>query len=200
MNAALYDQFVVLKSRGNKTEAKSALNAFIASFATLQEKKEWTFAFLENADYGHKIRHETYENIIYPTLLDGYLKNEFNSIFWLAKTIDNLYEIRCPHPKLGNKTDLAIFKEAFKLDPTDDIRLHLLDTLLRWFSFSQHEWPAGILYGMDGADMTQCEDILNEVRFARTLDKEGKCNEYFSDFESKIRKYISRLQACNSSG
>jgi hypothetical protein len=194
MNADLYEQFVSLKNLGKKGEAKAALDSFIASFETLEEKRVWVHSFLEAGDYGHRVRHEIYENLVYPVLLDGYLKGDATSVAWLARTASNLYVIKSPHPLLKHKTDFALFKEAYRLEPNERIGTDLLSTLINWFSFSQHEWPAGILYGMDGADIEQCEDILQEIKFARSLDHQRKYEGYLSEFEAKVHEYIKRLR------
>ena len=194
MKADLYEQFVSLKNLGKKAEAKVAVNLFIASFETWEEKRVWVYSFLSAEEYGHKIRHEIYETLVYPVLLNGYLEGDATSIVWLAKTATNLYALKSPHPSLKHKTDFALFKEAYKLEPNEGVRAHLLNTLLNWFSFSQHEWPAGILYGMDGANIEQCEEILQEVEFARSLDIQRRHNSYFSDFEEKVHEYTNRLR------
>lgn len=194
MNADLYEQFVSLKNLGKKAEAKAALGLFVASFETLVEKRIWVYSFLEAGEYGHRVRYEIYENLVYPVLLDGYLKGDATSVAWFARTASNLYTIKSLHPLLKHKTDFALFKEAYRLDPNERIGTVLLSTLINWFSFSQHEWPAGILYGMDGTDIQQCEDILREIKFARSLDHQRKYEGYLSEFEAKVHEYIERLR------
>ena len=196
MNTNLYEQFVSLKNLGKKAEAKAALDLFIASFETLEEKRVWVCSFLEAEDYGHRVRHEIYENLVYRVLLDGYLKGDVTSVAWLARTASNLYAIKSPHPLLKHKTEFALFKEAYRLEPNERIETDLLNTLINWFSFSQHEWPAGILYEMDGADIGQCEDILQEIKFARSLDHQRNYEGYLSEFEAKVHEYIKRLREC----
>ncbi|MBW4553017.1 MAG: hypothetical protein KME35_18190 [Aphanocapsa sp. GSE-SYN-MK-11-07L] len=195
MNADLYEQFISLKNSGRKVETKVAFDSFIATFKTLDQKRAWVFSFLEAGNYGHKVRHEIYENLVYPVLLDGYLGRDASSVAWLARTASNLYALKSPHPSLKDKTELALFKEAYSLEPREEIRANLLKTLINWFSFSQHEWPAGILYGMDGANVEQCEEILQEIDFARSLDRQNKYDGYWSEFEAKVNEYIERLRA-----
>ena len=194
MNADLYEQFVSLKDLGKKTEAKAASDLFIASFETLEDKRVWVYSFLEAGEYRNRIRHEIYENLVYPVLLDGYLKRDATSVAWLARTASNLYAIKSPHPLLKHKTDFALFKEAYGLEPNERIGADLLNTLINGFSFSQHEWPAGILDGINGANIEQCEDILQDVKFARNLDHQRKYEGYLSEFEAKVHEYIKRLR------
>lgn len=194
MNEELYERFVFLKELGKKVESKAALDLFIASFETWEQKRVWVYPFLQAGRYGHKVRHEIYENLVYPVLLDGYLKGDATSVSWLARTASNLYAIKSPHSLLEHKTDFALFKEAYELEPNERIGADLLNTLLNWFSFLQHEWPAGILYGMDGADIEQCEDILQEIKFARSLDYQRNYDGYLSEFEARVHEYVKRLR------
>lgn len=48
MKPELYEQFLTLKQRGQKEEARIVLLDFIASFQTFEEKKKWVRSFLDN--------------------------------------------------------------------------------------------------------------------------------------------------------
>jgi hypothetical protein len=109
MDAKLYDQFLALKNMGKAAEAKIILESFIASFRSRDESRSWVFAFLEGRQYGHVIRHEIYEKLVYPTLLDGYLKNDVASVTWLARTTLNLSKLNAVHPSLYEKSEFILF-------------------------------------------------------------------------------------------
>ena len=194
MDTDLYEQFIILKDSGRKAEAKVSLDLFIASFATLEQKRDWVYSYLEEGKYGQRIRHEIYENLVYPVLLDGYLRNDANSVAWLAKTANNLYKVKSPHPVLKGKHEFTLFKETHDLEPSAEVEAELLSALLKWFSYAQHEWPAGILYGPNGADISESEEYLLDVQFARSLDRDKEHEDFLSQFESKVREYIQRLQ------
>jgi hypothetical protein len=55
-------------------------------------------------------------------------------------------------------------------------------TSLDGFEYSEHEWPAGILYGMNGANLEQCQEIASAVTEARALDFNGKYDFYLLGF------------------
>lgn len=194
MNADLYEQFVSLKELGRKAEAKIAVDLFIASFGTAEEIKSWVFAFLETEFDRYRIRHEIYEKLVYPVLLDGYLKNDANCTAWLAKTIYNFYELKEIHSSLKNKGVIQLFEEAYNLDPNEDVRSRFLESWIAEFDYSQHEWPAGILDGINGTDIKGCEQILQEVESVRNLDTQNKYQDYLFDYEAKVREYIVRLR------
>ena len=57
-----------------------------------------------------------------------------------------------------------------------------------------HEWPDGILYGMDGANVEQCRELREDVALVRDLDAARKFVEYASNFEAKLDAYEARLK------
>jgi hypothetical protein len=197
MDPALYEQFTKLKKSGLKQEATAVLEAFIASFRTMDEKRQWVPGFLEQGDYGLRIRHELYEAVVFPVLLEGYVRRDVWSLCWLAKTIQNVYADRGLFAQIDYKGEWGLLREAYDLSPTEEIKQSLLSTMLNWFGYSQHEWPSGILFGADGASLSECEKILRDVAFARTLDS-GANTDYLNEFESKVHAYQRRLQSRQS--
>ncbi|RYG61075.1 hypothetical protein EON80_24190 [bacterium] len=193
MESELYKRYALLKASGRRNEAKACLDAFLASFKTLAEKQLWVFEFLESGDFGHKIRHEIYEELIYPVLLDGYLKQDPDSVEWLAKTTSNLHEMKSPHPSLWRKGEYTLLREAYELRPRSELGAILLQKLLREFEYAHHEWPMGILYGSDGATKHECEEYLRDIEFARSLDTDLKHSEYLNLFEAQVREYLGRI-------
>ena len=188
-----YTEFEECKARGDRNGARRSIQAFCSSFESLQERASWSKSFLESGDYGHRIRHELYADVILPVLLDGYKKRELWSTLWLARTCQNLYRMQAVHAKLGHPTELSLLRECHSIDPSDfGVRTALLDSDVRWLEYCIHEWPAGILYGSDGATHEQCEEILEELTFARTLDEQGRFSDLFDDVEQKTKEYMRR--------
>lgn len=195
MDTKLYEQFLTLKNQGQKDAAQSALRAFIASFRTAEEKRSWVFSFLQEGHYGHKIRHEVYQQLVYPVLLEGYLRYDPISVLWMARTAHQLHTIPKLHPRLQDKSGFSLLREAYQLQPHEEVRCDLLAMLLNRFSYAQHEWPAGILFEADGATPEQCQEMLQEIAFARQLDHENQYSISFSEFEARVQQYIVRLRA-----
>ena len=82
-----FDRFNHSIESGNRPEAATAIRAFVESFSDLQEKRLWSENYLATARYGHKIRHELYESVIFPALLDGYRRSDPWSLRWLARSV-----------------------------------------------------------------------------------------------------------------
>lgn len=195
MNQALYDQYLRLKEAGRKKEAKASLDRFIASFRPTEAKKPWVQEFLKGGGHGHRVRHEIYEHLVFPVLLEGYKQQDAWSTFWLAKTAQNLYTFPPLHSRINFKTEWQLLREAWEIGPSEEIKESLLRAALARFDYDQHEWPAGILYGSDGASAAECEEILNEITFVRTLDRDAVNAPFLQEFERRVEEYTQRLQS-----
>ena len=200
MKPELYEQFISLKEMGRRAEAKVVLDEFIASFQSFGEKAVWVRAFLERQEFEDKIRHEIYEQLVFPVLLEGYSRKDVWSVFNLAKTSQNLYAAKSLHAVVEFRSEFQFLIEAYELEPTEQVRKYLLDRQIRGFHYSQHEWPAGILYGSNGASLDECDEILQEVTAARILDRENVRSLFLTEFEAKVKEYKSRLSQRQSIG
>jgi hypothetical protein len=195
MNPEYFHEFRRLQEAGRKQEAKTALDRFLASFEPADDKKQWVHKFLESGSYGHRIRHEIYEHLVFPVLREGYHRREAWSTFWLGKTAQNLYACPALHSQVGFKSEQQLLREAYQIEPNEQIRESLLRSTLNWFGYCQHEWPAGILYGADGASLVECEEILQDIGFARELDVAGANAPFLQQFEHRLNEYKQRLQS-----
>jgi len=112
----------------------------------------------------------------------------------LAETAENLYQNSSLWAQLGRKTKTCLFLEYIKMCPQDSsARQALLEVELEQFRYCQHEWPAGILYGHDGATIDQCQDLLAAVDTFRQLDIEKKYTQFIEEFQKKVECYKERL-------
>jgi hypothetical protein len=194
MNTEHFKRFRDLLERGQRPEAASALREFVASFSTLEEKSIWSREHLSGLHSKGKIRHELYEGVIFPALLDGYKRAEPWSLLWLARTSQYLHRSESLWRQVDGKTSTQLLKEFLKLCPGDEeVRRELLSKVIDWMRYSIHEWPTGILYDHNGASIDQCKEIVDELGEIRQLDTDQIYTEFFADFESKVREYIDRL-------
>jgi len=194
MDPRRYQEFKRLQAEGRREDARASLQRFIDSFEPGDNREPWVREFLESGDCGRRIRHELYEQLVFPVLLDGYRRRDPWSILWLARTAQNLYASRSLHALLDFQSEQQLLRQGYEIDPNEDLRQNLLGSLLSWFAYCQHEWPAGILYGVDGASAPECDAILEEVRLAGTLDVDGASGAFLREFERRTREYRQRLQ------
>lgn len=196
MDATLFEKYTELNAVGRKSEAKAAMVQFVASFASLGEKQAWSRDHLQSLEIngGGRVRHELYEGVIFPALLEGYRRNDAWSLFWLAKTIQNLFSAQQLHKLVDRKSDLDLLMQAFALDEgSTEIRDALLRRLVSEFEYCEHEWPSGILYGLDGATPVECDLLMDELSLARKLDTEGRFAGFLWRFERRLELYRARL-------
>ncbi|MBS1159296.1 MAG: hypothetical protein H6R15_1715 [Proteobacteria bacterium] len=195
MEQALFEQYEAAKEQGNKGLATALIAKFIGTFSTDEERKEWTRWYMVNRTFGHAVRHELFEGVMFPVLLVGHQRSDPWCIEVLERCAQNLYKADHLWSQVGYQTEMQLAERRLELIPNDPkAKTRLLEHLIAWFRYSEHEWPAGILYGADGATEAQCQEILMSIKKARTLD-EGRAHlHYLNQFEAKVDQYIHRLR------
>jgi hypothetical protein len=200
MNQSLFVQYEVAKEQGNKRLAASLIASFVETFATNEEREEWTRWYFSNRPLVHAIRHELFEQVIFPVLLAGYQRSDPWCIEMLERCAQSLYRSEHLWVQIGHQTGMQLAERLLALKPDDrQTQARVLAHLIEWFRYSEHEWPAGILYGNDGATALQCDEVLLEVRRARALDEACVHTPFLNQFEAKVQQYIQRLEAGNRS-
>jgi hypothetical protein len=195
VNRDLYDNFKELKARHLRAEASEAMADFLKSFASIEEKRTFTYWFFKNDFDGKKIRRDLYENVLFPALVEGYKSSDPWSIKALAETEENLYEAKQLWGQIGYKTKLLLLRQYLNLRPKDfTARRRLLTEQISSFRYCEQEWPARIIYGQQEATETECKKIAEEIKLARQLDKESKYRNYIDEFEAKLDSYRKRFR------
>ena len=191
MDISKYNLFIESEKKLLKKEAKKASAEFIDSFANFEEKEKWTKDFLKGK-YGD-FRFGIFENIIFPVLVKGYAEKDLDSIIALAEFEQTYINTRL-WKKIDCKTAVEFYMEAFEIAPEDNmIRRELLIKKISWIYHCEHEWPFGILYGMDGATIEECKEIREELVFLRTIDDKNEFGEYLNKFEEKLTAYECKI-------
>ena len=196
MNNELYKQYKQYEALGLKDKAKMAVNEFIKSFQSEKEKEEWVNKNFDNLETNRhsRIRHEIFEEIIFPVLMKQYQERNLNGMLRLAQSIQNLYSCEALHQKTGYLTEGQICKDAFTLFPSsDEARRMYLKTKIKYFEYSIHEWPSGILWGNDGASLEEVKELEKSLKETSSLDKEGNHKSFLEDYEEKLKIYRDRV-------
>ena len=111
----------------------------------------------------------------------------------MARTSQNLYSAKQLWQKVDGKSDGAFLIELLSICPDDyQTRAEVLAWHLGRLRYYIHEWPAGILYGIDGASTAECAEILEELKSARELDSDKQHRELFDEVETKVHAYLAR--------
>ena len=196
MKLSRYEDYRSALTAGRKDEARNAVAEFVGSFADDAERAAWTDTFFATHVYGDPVRHELYVGIILPVLRTGADRGDATSLYRLAATAANHASDRRLAEGLGYRAELGLLKDAFAAAPDRaDIRRALLAALMSSFTYAAHEWPAGLLAGMDGGSLADCEGYLDDIGLARRLDVEGHMTAGIDDFERNVKLYRMRLSA-----
>lgn len=194
MKQALFEQYEVAKTRGDQRLAANLIADFIGTFATDEEREEWTRWYLNNGAIGHAVRRELFEQVVFPVLLAGYQRSDPWCVEMLERYAENLYKAEHLWSQIGYQTKMQLAERRLELTPNDiETKERLLKNFINWFQYSEHEWPAGILYGADGATEPQCQEILQGIHKARALDEGRVHSRYLDQYEAKVQQYIHRL-------
>jgi len=194
-----YHDFLSYQSQGLKEKATETITKFINSFENDEEKELWVLEYLPKFEpniYGTlRLRHELFEEIVFPVLLAGYNNKNVELMLWLAKLCQNLYQNEKIWEKINFKPEAVIIEECYNLDPDNEvIREKLLGLKIYQIDYHIHEWPAGILYGHNGATIDECNILLDEIPLIRKLDTNKEHQEFIQDYEDKIKEYMERME------
>lgn len=197
MNSEHYQNFLQFQSLGQKKKATKSLRDFISSFESTEEIENWVWANLADLRFNSnaRVRHEIFYELIYPVLKSGYSKGDFTSTLWLAKLIQNVYQMGKIHEELVGVSEMELLRKCHTLEPeNNEVRLLLLECIVKVLQYSEHEWPRGILYSHDGATLEQCEEIAEEIELALRLDKEYQYTCFIKQFTKKLDQYLVKLK------
>ncbi|GHU22712.1 hypothetical protein FACS1894172_05330 [Spirochaetia bacterium] len=197
MNIEYFNEYIKNKNMGIKTKTKEYVHKFIQSFENYHEKELWTMEYLPTLQHNHnkRIRNELFEALIFPVLLNGYNNKNISVMIWLVKLEQNLIQNQKLWKIINYKSSIQIIRECYDLDPnnTEVIDIYL-ELKIQWIAYSIHEWPSGILIGMNGATAEQCKELVKELPFLYKLDTKNKYKAYIMDYENKLHDYIIRFR------
>lgn len=196
MNIKHYQAFLEYEEKGLKKQASESICAFVSSFKNTEDISTWVWENLPKLKKNNhsRIRHEIFNELVYPVLKQGYENNDFASTLWLGKLAQNIYQTQKIHKELNWVSATALYQKSHVLDPTnDEARLCLLKATIDWLIYAEHEWPSGILYGNNCATLEECDDINATVQQALELDTEQTYREFIQQFMKKLDDYKSRF-------
>ncbi|MFN8389935.1 MAG: hypothetical protein U0136_06570 [Bdellovibrionota bacterium] len=196
MDISKYHEFLECQSTGKKEAARSALREFITSFQDDGEVENWVWEYLPQLVFNgaSKIRHELFEELVFPVLRAGYESEDLQSTLWLGKLILNVYAVTSFHEELHQVSDRELFERCLALYPNhEEARTLLLGSLLKALAYTNHEWPSGLLHGMNGANLEQCRDIRSDIVLARSLNPNAEQGAFLAEVERNLNAYEARL-------
>jgi hypothetical protein len=191
---ALYAQFLREENAGLKHAAKATLRTFLDTFVTDEDRRIWTQAHLPDLPLNRhgRIRHEIYEEVIFPVLATGHEAGDPLSTCWLAKTFQNLCTADHLYARIDYMPQDQMLKAAYARAPDNrHVREALLESLLADFAFLDHEWPTGILLPQRSGEQDWAA-LDRDIALARSLDDHGTHRERLDQFARRVAQDRAR--------
>jgi hypothetical protein len=172
---------------GSREEKLNALQTFIDELLrdAQYDWRPWALSVARKViDDGDEtvIRMPLFKRVIFPSLFEALDAKAPGAARWLAGLSQLLYQCHSCLRRLGDlrSTEVALLRLALEHDPSDQrARNRLIHAVADRFQFCLHELPAGVLYGMNGATPTECDELLAElVEFRELLAAAGRTREY----------------------
>jgi len=183
----LWQVYLEAESIFLRSKSMPALERFITALLALPEEEwqAWALAIARLVvDEGQDIpvRTQLFIRVLCPALVKGTLTRMPGCARWLLHFHDWLY--RCQEA-IGSlpeqlQTSSGLLEEAVKVDPTDTLsRKRFITWCSSYLVYTLHELPSGILYGMNAATATQCEELLQLLSlFSSQVDVTGQRGQY----------------------
>jgi len=195
----LWDAYVSAENRWLRHESSVALNRFLDAFSTLpaESQREWAFELaakiVENGE-SIRVRMPLFQRVLLPSLRFGIAVRRLGAARYLAHFAP--FILGCPdlRDKVadGSLTERGLLLTALDHDPADDAaRSKLVDLIASQLKYSIHELPSGVLFGSDGATISQCQELLADLdNFCVHTEHLGIAGE-FDDLISKCRYHFA---------
>jgi hypothetical protein len=167
----LWDEYVRLERLGLRAEALDKVRSVVASVRVYPALDRGAFADAIVATVASAgsttmpLRQPLIEGVVLPHLLERHDEDERGSARALLAVVDQLDSASCR--QMAGERNLsrgALLEHALVQEPeAHDLRVRWLEHAASSFAYALHELPAGVLYGMDGASIAECEELLEEL-------------------------------------
>jgi hypothetical protein len=149
------------------------------------------------------IRQQLFRHLIYPILSKQVEQNDIIAIKGLLR-LDQLLISYRGYTKDAKYSSWILLEKGLSISPDDRELLELSESNTRNYLISTlHELPSGILYGTNGANIEECEELIEEIgKYELLCDKLQldeseliqKCKYYYSAYKN----YLSSNESYNS--
>lgn len=142
------------------------------------------------------IRQPFFESVVYPILEKEIGQNNLQAIKHLIKLEQNLIQLQI---KLKNykPTKRQLIVKGLEINSDDAELLKIYEEDLRnYLRYTIHEIPRGVLYGINGADEFQCEELLKLLSQYKEICERLSFNrtDLIEECEFHFRNYKIYLQ------
>ncbi len=179
-----WEAYVAAERRGVRQQFLAALQTFLTAWEALdpESRDEWAENFLrrrfeENEDL--PLRAPLFERVVLPYLFAQYNSGSAQAAVRLAELRQSGLGSHGAWQRFGDLTDFGLLREAYRRNPSAEwARQPLVRRMLRYLGHTLHEIPAGVLWGMDGASVEQCLELLDFLQELKGLMTEAELENY----------------------
>ncbi len=201
----LWTQYLEHEKQGQRKRALAILDEFIAQLLTAPLLRKDQFAeqvcrLVVDQGMALPIRHSLSVKLLYPYLIQAYERGSTRAPWWIARLYNQLYNSREWRKwfEINNLSLWTLFEEALRREPTNEAaRQELILAMARWFDYAIHAVPSGVLYGVNGASIDECQELLDELDQFRALTWASGTLELWEDrireWEFHFRGYTDYL-------
>lgn len=190
--AMLWQQYLKLEAQGLRQPALRVLDQFISVLLQTSIEHQYRFAEQVCVDIVEHnnvpVRHPLFAKILWPFLVDEYHAGSSATPMWIAH-FDKLgtFAQKREALNLDWPTKEMLLREAVTHDPSNTkARRQLIDVMARYFRYTLHELPTGVLYGINGASVTECQKLLASLDEFREL---VRTEHLLEDYQEAIEKW-----------
>jgi hypothetical protein len=168
---ALWKSYLAAESRECREEKLTALHRFLQSIESVAQEviDDWARGLAQEIADDHvdlPIRMPLFRQVVFPALragMDAGIPGCARSLAAFSQLLYKSPDLSASLPE-DQRTELGLLNTALRLDPSDvRARSRLIAIMERQLKYAIHEAPAGVLYGIDGATIEQCEELHNCV-------------------------------------
>tara|TARA_R110002049_G_scaffold305056_3_gene501124 strand:+ start:81957 stop:82634 length:678 start_codon:yes stop_codon:yes gene_type:complete len=164
----LWNAYLETENLRFRSERNIALDRFLDSFATLPlaTQREWALQFVTDPDFeALTIRMPLFRRVLLPLVRTAVDDRVPRCAHWLSKHAHLIYKCRDTIRDLPDTyTEHGLLLTALDHDETDDnSRRRLVELIANQMEYTLHELPAGVLYGHNGATVSECREMQAEL-------------------------------------
>ncbi len=185
--AELWNEYLDAENRGTRKLKLGSLDRFICSLLDLPKETwtDWAITFCllhETGETSIPIRQQLFATVLFPAMMHSWKSGTAGSLRLLAGFFDQIY--RCEScireiPEELQSPELLL-REELRLNPNDKrTGLMLVSCMAGYVVHTLHELPDGVLYGMDGASISECAELIEYIiEFQELVDRFGVRDNY----------------------
>ena len=186
--ATLWQQYLSAEAQGLRPRILSSLSEFVTALQADSQERRDSFAETfcrQMVDAGETLplRQPLFAGVIGPYLVSAFQQKQENSERRLAYFHISFCNMP-PSQRLIELTDalspMELLTQAYRRDPDNILTQDaLIQKYAQQFAYAVHEVPSGVLYGHDGATVTECKEWQNDLAlFQEVVRRCGLTEKY----------------------